>query len=70
MAMKGDVMQMRQVDVIELKAGQTTELKPGSYHVMLMGLKAPLTAGKSFPVKLKFEKAGELTVNVDVEAAK
>ena len=69
MAMKGDVMQMRQVDAIDVKAGQTVELKPGGYHLMLMGLKAPLKAGSSFPLKLKFEKAGEVTVNVKVEAA-
>ncbi len=69
MSMKGDVMQMRQIDAIDVKAGQTVELKPGGYHLMLMGLKAPLKAGSSFPVKLKFEKAGEVTVNVKVEAA-
>ena len=69
MSMKGDVMQMRQVDAIDVKAGQTVELKPGGYHLMLMGLKAPLKAGSSFPVKLKFEKAGEVTVNVKVESA-
>ena len=36
------------------------------YHLMLMGLKAPLKAGSSFPLKLKFEKAGEVTVEVTV----
>lgn len=68
MKMEGDVMKMRQVDGLELKAGQTVELKPGGYHVMFIGLKAPLKAGDSFPVKLKFEKAGEVTVDVKVEA--
>lgn len=70
MAMKGDVMQMRQVDAIDLKAGQRVELKPGGYHVMFVGLKAPLKAGDSVPVTLKFEKSGELKVNVTVEALK
>ena len=70
MAMKGDVMQMRQVDGIDLRAGETVELKPGGYHVMLVGLKGPLTAGSSFPATLKFAKAGEVTVQVNVEAAK
>jgi periplasmic copper chaperone A len=69
MSMRGDVMQMRQVDAIAIKAGQTVELKPGGYHLMLMGLKAPLKAGSSFPLTLKFEKAGEVTVSVKVEAA-
>jgi periplasmic copper chaperone A len=68
MKMEGDVMKMRQVEGIELPAGQTVELKPGGYHLMFIGLKAPLKAGDSFPVKLKFEKAGEVTVDVKVEA--
>jgi periplasmic copper chaperone A len=68
MKMEGDVMKMRQVDGIELQAGKTVELKPGGYHVMFIGLKAPLKLGDSFPVKLKFEKAGEVTVDVKVEA--
>ena len=68
MKMEGDVMRMRQVEGIELEAGKTVELKPGGYHVMFIGLKAPLKAGDKFPVKLKFEKAGEVTVEVNVEA--
>lgn len=68
MSMDGDVMRMRQVDSIALPAGKTVELKPGGLHIMFMGLKAPLKAGESFPMKLKFEKAGEVTVDVKVEA--
>ena len=68
MTMEGDVMRMRQVDAIELAAGQTVELKPGGYHVMFVGLKAPLKAGDKFPAKLKFEKAGEVDVTFNVEA--
>lgn len=68
MKMEGDVMHMRQVDGIALPAGKTVELKPGGYHVMFIGLKAPLKAGDSFPATLKFEKAGEVTVSVKVEA--
>ena len=68
MAMEGNVMRMRQVDGIDLPAGKAVELKPGGYHVMFIGLKAPLKAGDSFPVKLRFEKAGELTVQMKVEA--
>jgi copper(I)-binding protein len=68
MAMDGDVMRMRQVDGIEVPAGKTVELKPGGYHVMFVGLKAPLKAGDKFPAKLKFEKAGEVEVTFNVEA--
>jgi len=69
MKMEGDVMKMRQVDGIALKAGQTVELKPGGYHVMLIGLKAPLKVGDKIPAKLKFEKAGEVDVTLNVDAA-
>ena len=69
MKMDGDVMRMRPVNAIDLPAGKTVALKPGGLHVMLIGLNAPLKAGSSFPMKLKFEKAGEVTVQVNVEAA-
>ncbi len=68
MRMEGDVMRMRQVESIELPAGQTVELKPGGLHIMFIGLKAPLKVGHAFPMKLKFQKAGEVTVEVKVEA--
>lgn len=68
MSMEGDVMRMRQVDGIALPKGKTVELKPGGLHIMFMGLKAPLKNGDKFPLKLKFEKAGEVTVTVNVEA--
>ena len=70
MSMDGDVMRMRQVDGIDLPAGKTVELKPGGLHIMFTGLKAPLKAGDKFPLTLKFEKAGEVTVDVVVEAPK
>lgn len=70
MSMEGDVMKMRQVDAIEIATGQTVELKPGGYHLMLMGLKAPLKVGDKFPLTLKFEKSGEVVVRVHVEEPK
>ena len=66
MAMKGDVMEMRQIDAIELPAGKLVELKSGGLHVMLIGLKQPLALGSKVPVTLKFEKAGEVKVEFDV----
>ena len=68
MTMEGDVMRMRQVDGIALPAGKTVELKPGGLHIMFVGLKAPLKAGDTFPLTLRFEKAGEVTVTVNVDA--
>jgi copper(I)-binding protein len=66
MSMKGDVMEMRQVDGIELPAGKKVELKPGGLHVMFMGLKEPLKAGSKVPVTLKLEKGGEVKVEFEV----
>ena len=66
MSMKGDVMEMRQVDTIELPAGQKVEFKPGGLHVMFIGLKQPLKLGSKVPVTLKLEKAGEVKVEFEV----
>lgn len=66
--MEGDVMKMRQVEAIEVPAGGMAELQPGGFHVMLIGLKAPLKEGESFPLTLTFEKSGEMTLEVTVEA--
>ncbi|NVK17562.1 MAG: copper chaperone PCu(A)C [Methylocystaceae bacterium] len=61
------IMKMRQVDHIMAAKGMTM-LEPGSYHVMFMGLNAPLEEGKSFPLTLVFEKAGEINVTVDIKS--
>ena len=66
MSMDGNVMQMRQVKAIDVPANGSVELKPGGLHLMLMGLKAPLAAGSTIPVKLKFAKAGEVEVKLPV----
>jgi copper(I)-binding protein len=67
MKMEGDVMKMRAVDSLELKAGSKLEMKPGDgYHVMLLGLKKPLKAGDKFPLTLSFRKAGKVKVSVHV----
>ena len=60
---EGDVAKMRQVtDGIEVPAGGQIELKPGSYHIMLIGLKRDLQSGDTFDVTLVFENSDKLTV--------
>ncbi|QJE72025.1 copper chaperone PCu(A)C [Aerophototrophica crusticola] len=67
--MEGGVARMRPVEGgIEVPAGGSVVLKPGGYHVMLMGLKRPLKPGESFPLALTLEKAGTLPVTVQVWA--
>lgn len=68
MSMEGNVMRMRRVEGIAVPAGGFVALKPGGLHVMLLGLKAPLKEGEKFPMTLRFEKAGEISVTVNVEA--
>jgi periplasmic copper chaperone A len=69
MAMQGDVMKMRAVDVLDLPAGQIVELKPGSYHVMLIDLKAPLKAGDSVPITLEVQDKDGTRHAIEVKAA-
>ncbi len=66
MKMVGDVMRMRAAPVIELPAGQTVELKPGGYHVMLMDLKAPLKTPATVPLTLLFKDARGVESQVEV----
>ena len=68
--MKDGVMKMRQLEAVEVAPGEPTVFQPGGLHVMLMGLKAPLTEGESFPLTLTFEKAGTLEITVKIESAK
>lgn len=66
---EGDVMKMRPVEAVEIPAHGSATLKPGSYHVMLFGLHAPLKRGESFPVSLTFERSGTVQVEVSIQAA-
>jgi periplasmic copper chaperone A len=61
------VMRMRQVDAIDVPAGETTALRPGGLHVMLIGLEDRLVQGEQFPLTLVFEAAGPIEVEVTVE---
>ena len=67
MSMQDNIMRMREVDGLTLPAGKTIELKPGSYHLMLTGLKQPLKAGEHVPMTLTIEQDGKQeTIALDV----
>lgn len=69
MKMDGNVMRMRELEKgIEIPPGATVELKPGSFHIMFMGLKKPFAKGARVPLTLVFEKAGSIDVELTVEA--
>jgi len=68
MAMKDGVMTMRPVAKgVTIAPGKSVNFAPGGYHLMLMGLKAPLKQGDKVPVTLQFEKAGKVGVTLDVQ---
>ena len=62
------VMKMTPVPALVLVAGKSVTLKPGGYHVMLMGLKAPLKQGEHFPLTLYFATSPPVTVEVQIAA--
>lgn len=63
---EGGVMVMRPLERFPLPAGGKLELRPGSYHVMLMGLTRHLHAGDTVKVTLSFDKAPPVTVEAAV----
>lgn len=67
MKMEGDTMKMRELSAgLDLPAGQTVELKPGGFHVMLMDLKGAVAKGTNVPLTLKFEDAKGVKTALDV----
>jgi copper(I)-binding protein len=64
----GDVMRMRQVKALVLPPGTPVELKPDGYHLMLIDLKRPLSAGEHIPLRLKIQHADKKTEIVEVQA--
>jgi copper(I)-binding protein len=68
MKMDGDVMQMRKLEGgLEIAPGATVELKPGSFHGMLMKLKESFVEDAAVKATFTFEKAGAIEVDLVVE---
>ncbi len=68
MSMDNDVMRMRQLkDGIEIKPGETLELKPSGFHLMMIGLRTQFKQGDMVKGTLSFEKAGTVDVEFKVE---
>jgi copper(I)-binding protein len=68
MKMDKDVMKMAALpNGLDLPAGKAVELKPGSYHVMLMDLKAPLTKDTTVPLTLTLQDAKGVKSNVELK---
>jgi periplasmic copper chaperone A len=66
--MEGDVMSMSEISRIELPSKNTVGLKPGGYHIMLMGLMQELKEGTTINITLEFANASRITIEVPVKA--
>jgi hypothetical protein len=66
MVMNGVAMMHAMDAGVVVPAGGRAVLAPGGYHLMLVGLKAPLKAGAEVPVTLTFEKAGPVKASFAV----
>ena len=60
---------MNKVAQIAIKAGQSLSLKPGGYHIMLIGLKKPLQKGEHVSLRLHFQRAGWVLIELPVKMA-
>jgi copper(I)-binding protein len=68
MRLTDGVMRMRPLKGgLAIPAGKSVTLKPGSFHIMLVGLKRPLKRGETIPVTLDFARVGKMTVAFPVQ---
>jgi periplasmic copper chaperone A len=66
-SMADGIMSMREVEFVEIAPGGIAELKPGGYHIMLIGISEALKSGETIIITLQFENAGALDVPVLVK---
>lgn len=71
MAMENDVMKMSPVpEGLEIPAGGSVQLKPGSFHLMFMSIATQLNEGDVQTITLEFEKSGKIEVVFNVAGFK
>lgn len=63
----GGQMAMEQIDALPVSAGESVELRPGGYHLMLMQLKQPLRTGDVHPVTLTLDSGEKITFDIEVK---
>src|SRR5689334_18092978 len=69
MSRDGGVMKMREAAAFEMPPRKHLTLNPGGPHLMLVGLKQQLLKGQHIPITLRFERAGEVRVELEVQAS-
>ena len=68
MKMDNNVMKMQAVPQLDVVPGKATELKPGSYHIMMIDLAKPFVAGETVPITLEFKGADGKITKQEVKA--
>lgn len=58
---------MEERSQIVIPPGKVVRFKPGSLHIMIMGIKEPLKEGLEVPILLNFEKAGTIKVMASIK---
>jgi copper(I)-binding protein len=61
-AMEDGMMQMREVEGVDILAGESAVLEPGGYHVMMMDLQRDFVSGEAISLTLTFESGLELSI--------
>lgn len=71
MKLEGDVMKMRAVESLPLRAGEAVAFHPGGYHFMLMDLKAGFQAGSRIPLTVQYrdQKGKQRSVKLTLPVA-
>lgn len=67
MELVGGMMKMRRVETIDILAGGTAELKPGGFHLMVIGLKKELKEGDKVTITLEFSNDLRKTITIPVK---
>jgi copper(I)-binding protein len=60
-------VKVRQVEKIDVPAGERVEMQPGGYHIMLLDLTRELKVGEVVDLTLQFQKAGKIAVAAQVK---
>ena len=66
--MSDGMARMRPVQEVAIAPGRTVKIEPGGIHLMLVGLKQPLSPLDTVPLTLRFRDAGEITIQLSIES--
>lgn len=58
---------MKRQELVVIPAKDSVELAPGGLHIMLVNLGKDLSVGDTFPVTLEFQRAGDITIEVEIK---